>query len=42
MFRIYCNPCDKSIKGSELNKFFTERESSILLDRMDPFKTGYI
>ena len=42
MFRLYCNPSDEHINGEELNKYFTERESKILLDRMDPFKSGYI
>jgi hypothetical protein len=42
MFRVYCNPCDEQISGDEMNKYFTERESRILLDRMDPLKSGYI
>lgn len=40
IFRMYCNPCEDSIKAEELNKYFTEVECKVLLDRMDPLKTG--
>jgi hypothetical protein len=42
IFRGYCRPGDKAIPKDELNKYFTERECKILLDRLDPSKTGAI
>ena len=42
VFRGYCRPGDKNIPNPELKKYFTERECKVLLDRLDPNRTGAI
>jgi hypothetical protein len=40
VFRGYCNPGDKVISQNNLGKYFTVRECKILMDRLDPTKSG--
>ena len=42
VLRGYCRPGDNGIPTQEMRKYFSERECKVLLDRLDPSKTGTI